>query len=191
METYLIKNDGYKFQEFDLEIEDILDFIPDEHDIIDIYDFSLKNMSLKKCWGKIETGFTAIDDDPKATIPDISCWIGATLILSSKAYNILNPLLGSYGEFLPVQCYGDTFYIYNCLTLGKVDELQSKQRFFESEVIGVIKLTFETNDISSKPIFKTTYTNCLDIFCNQNIKNIVQENELTGVIFSEDLIAEF
>lgn len=191
METYLIKNDEYKFQEFDLEIENILDFFPEKYDIIDLYDFSLINISFEKCWGNIETGFTAIDNDPKATIPDISCWIGATLILSPRAYSILNPLIHSYGEFLPVQCYGETFYIFNCLTLGKVNESQSEQRFFEGEVVGINKLIFEANDISDKPIFKTTYTNCLDVFCDENIKNTVQQNKLTGVIFNTNLIAEF
>jgi len=191
MKTYLIKNDGYKFQEFDLEIEGFLDFIPESYELIDIYDFSLKNISFKQWWGNVKTGFTAIDDDLKATIPDISRWIGATLILSPRAYNILNPLIDSYGEFLPVQCYGETFYIFNCLTLGKADETMSEKSFFEGEVIGINKLTFEKNDILDKPIFKTTYTNCLDIFCNNDIKNIIQKNKLNGVIFNESLIAEF
>ncbi len=193
MKTYLIQNDGYNYQEFNLEIDDILDFVPDvgTYDIMDIYDFSLNNLSFKSWWKEIESGFTAIDGDKKATIPDVSRWIGATLILSPKAYLSLKDLLHSHGELLPIKCNDEVFYIFNCLDLAKANESLSKQKLFKGDVVGIEKLIFDDENIEGKCVFKTKYTNCLDIFCNQEFKDAVLKYDLNGIVFNENLASEF
>ncbi len=187
MTTFLIMNDGYKFQEFDLEIDDIVDFVPEKFDLLDIYDFSLHNLAFAKWWGKVESGFTAIDSDSSAEIPDISCWIGATLILSNKAYNLLKSELKPYGEFLPVQCASNNFYIFNCLTIVNVDEQKSEQELFDGEVVDINKIVFDKSEVGTQIIYKTKYNNCQDLFCNESFKEIIIKNYLTGITFSENL----
>lgn len=190
--TYLIMNDGYKYQELTLEIEDILDIVPEDgtYDISDIYSFSVKNISFKPWWKPVKTGFTPIGGDKKAPIPDISLWIGATLVLSSKAHHALRELLEPHGELLPVDCTGKDFYIFNCLELAQVNEAQSEQIFSEGQIVGIKKLVFD-DDIAGKAAFKSKYAGCQDVFCNQILKNTILENKLSGVVFSETLVREF
>ena len=39
---------------------------------------------------------------------------------------------------------------------------------------------------SWKIVFKTTYDFCMDLYCADRSKNIIQDYELTGVVFSEN-----
>ena len=191
--TYLIINDGYTYQELTLEIEDILNIIPQDgvYDISDIYSFSMKNISFKQWWKPVKTDFTPIGGDKKAAIPDISLWIGATLVLSSKAHHALRELLMPHGELLPVDCTGKDFYIFNCLELAQANELQSEKILSEGQVVGIKKLVFDSDAIAGKAAFKSKYAGCQDVFCNQTLKNAILENKLNGVVFSKTLIREF
>ncbi len=197
MTVYIIKNDNYKYQELTLGIHDFIDLIPEKYDDLYIAKFNFNNMSLNKWWSNIHSSFKTIEDEPEAPIPDISVWIGATLALSPKAYSILHDLLSPFGEFLPVTCGNDTFHIFNCLTFGMVDEINSKQnlQYIEGEpegiYMGIKKLLFNKVDIQKKEIFKTKFNYCQDSFCNENFKNTVEKNNLKGIVFKDNLASMF
>lgn len=191
MTTYLITNDAYTYQEFDLEVDDIIDFMPEDHAVKDLYFFSLNNISFKEHWSHIESKFTPIGGDDSAPIPDIARWINATLVLSSKAHDTLHKLMEPFGELLPVQVGEETFYVFNCLTLAKVDDNQSEQVFFEGQPVDIKKMVFDENDIAGKTLFKTKYNKCIDVYCNDEFREAVEKSGLKGVQFKRDLVMEY
>lgn len=172
MEIYAIRRDGYDFQELDLEVDDFIEYMPEDLSYNAIHDFSLENLPLLPYWKPVRTGFSKISGKENR-IPDVCNWIGATLVLSPKAHRLLHDLLSPFGEFLPVLVEKDTFYIFNCLT-------QVMSILNNSEPV------FNEYDVNGKVVFKTPEQHCIDIYCTERLKNAIQEFELSGVVFDKN-----
>lgn len=188
---YAIRNEGFNFQEFDLDVDDFIDLAPEQYDDLVIHNFSYHNLALLPWWKPISSGFRQITGVPASPIPDIGCWNDATLILSPGAYEALFSSLRDFGEFLPVSVNGDIYYIFNCLTFGKVDEANSEQEIIDGQVMSIKKLQFDMNDVQEKTAFKTKYNHCMNIFCDANLKQAVESHQLKGIIFSDHLVENF
>ncbi|MES2826416.1 MAG: response regulator receiver protein [Pseudomonadota bacterium] len=180
MEIFAVRRDGYKYQELDLEIDDFIDIFRDELDYNTIQDFSINNLSLANYWQPLSTGFSTIARQENL-IPDIANWIGATLLLSPKAYRYLGDLLSPFGEFLPIQIESETFQIFNCLTVAEINSVPG-----DSE-----KFSFNEDSIGDKLIFKTPYQHCLDIYCTARFQEAVESFDLKGVIFDKNILSPF
>ncbi len=184
MKIYAMRNDGIKYQELDLISTDILDFFPPDIDEVDILKFSLRNTSLKKYWQLRKTGWHKIEGEENL-IPDITNWIDASLVLSPKAHRYLEDLMKPFGEFLPIQIEDDKdpHYIFNCLTVAEVDEAQSNPE--EN------KMMFLEESVGDNLFFKTPYQGCLDLYCTERAKDLIQSLEFQGIVFDERLYTEF
>lgn len=156
---YLIDNDGFKFQELDFEIDDFIDYLPEDWNDIEIHDFSKNNLAFADHWKLLRTGFSEIEGEENL-MPDISRWIGASLVLSPKAHRLLGELLAQCGELLPVDVLDDStgkselYHIFNCLT----------------------------ND-SSQPAYKSKADEFTRLRCGEKFKNLVEDFELKGIVF--------
>jgi hypothetical protein len=142
---------------------------------------------MAKWWPTMYAEFKQIEDKPPAAIPDICEWRGASIVLSPKAYKALRTTLNNFGEFLPVICERETYYIFNCLTFGQIDEINSKQDIQDGVFMGTKNVRFNSVDIADKAVFKTKLDRCLTIFCSSKLKDAVTSNNLTGIEFKEDL----
>ena len=191
MTVYAIRNDGYDFQELDLEIDDFIDARPEGVDERLVMDFSLENYAMLSWWPTPDTEFVAIDDAAGAPIPDICKWIDASLALSAKAHRLLGDTLKPFGEFLPLTIRGEAFYIFNCLTLGKINEDLCEKNIYKGQEAGIKSLVFDERDVADKLVFKTTYDSCMDLYCAERLKHIVEDYKLTGILFSEKLAEDF
>jgi hypothetical protein len=191
MTVYAINNDGYKFQELDLTIDDVIDYRPAEVDENLVLDFSIENYAMADWWPTPDTEFVAIDESEGAAIPDLSYWIDASLVLSAKSFRLLGDVLKPWGEFLPLSVRGETYYIFNCLTLVNVNEEKSEKLLYGGEEAGIKSIVFENNEIADKIIFKTRYNSCFNLYCTEYLKNIIEDYDLSGVIFSEKLTKDF
>ncbi len=187
---YAIRNDGVKFQALDLEILDITRHLPNNIELHGVLEFSQKNTAMSAWWKTPETEFINIEGEPTSPIPDISLWIDATLVLSPKAYRMLSEILKVSGEFLPVTVGDETYYIFNCFTLGEEDETKSKFEQHEGVSLGLEYLTFKES-AAELLIFKSSLQSCLTLFCGDRFKNAVDSFELTGIIFDKNLIEVF
>lgn len=189
---YRIENDGHKFKWLGLEIHDIIDMMPEEYSLKEIHRFNYFNLSLAKGWDNVSATFKPNFDRIDDPIPDISLWIGyASLVLSERAFDALGDMLKSCGELLPIACNGDTFHIFNCRTLADADESRSKQIIFDGQSVGVEKIAFDDKEINGKAIFKSKYNSCVDLYCDESLKNAVEKYELKGVAFSTELVPSF
>lgn len=117
-QIYALNADGIKFQELDLDLTDLFGFSPKDMSPHDLMDFSISNLSLKDWWPRLALEFSPRPAYPMGTVPDISFWYGASLVLSPKAYFYLSIPLMAYSEFLPCSVGAETFYIFNCMTIA-------------------------------------------------------------------------
>lgn len=133
------------------------------------------------------TNFSARPANPKGEIPDIFTWHDATLLLSSRAYRLLVNSLKPYGEFLPVEAGGETFYIFNCFEIGDVDEETIEHEYDSNMRLGLkyfeSKLTNE-----ERLVLKTPIESCLTLYCNKRFKAMVCSLALTGLQFDPGLL---
>ena len=190
-DVFAIRDDGYEFQSLDLTILDIARYAPEDSEPDDILKFSLRNTAMSHWWPRIDAAFVCNDDYEDAPVPDISTGIGATLVLSPKAERYLGDLLKGCGELLPVHIENETYYLFNCLTLAQEDVDNSHYKTLDDGTpIELSALSFK--DSTDKLVaFKSQYENCLTVFCNQLLKSAIEQFELTGVTFDENLVEVF
>lgn len=190
---YAIRNDGIKFKELDLNTMDVVNNAPDDIVMSDIIGFHRSNTSMKSWWKTPETKFTNIDGGPSGSNPDVSLWTGgagSSLVFSPKAYRILNELLQSSGEFLPVKIGDETYHIFNCFILGEADEDKSEYEYVDGVEFGLKYLVFKES-ATEHLVFKSTFQGCLTLFCGDRFKNAVEGFGLQGIIFDTNLIQIF
>lgn len=183
---FAIRKDLPTYQVLDLDLLDATRNVPDTVDLDSVYDFSLRNTPMLEWWEAPETKFISVESG-KSQVPDISCWIDASLVLSPKAYRILKDSLSAMGEFLPVSICEEVYYIFNCFQLADANEETS---VFDEEAgyrAGLKHLEFDER-ASDLLVFKTKSENCLTLFCSQRFKEIVESCELRGIVFDEDLV---
>ncbi len=176
MTTYKICRDGFKFQELDLEINDIIESFPEEYDYNQVHEFSVENIAMKSFWPKFQTGWSTIEGRENL-IPDVTTWIDATLVLSPKAFRFLGDSLSQYGELLPFHINGEVFYIFNCLTIAEINEAKSSETHIE----------FSPSSIEDKLVFKTPSYKCIDLYCHERLKELTESFELSGIVFDKHL----
>jgi len=189
-QIYAIRNEGVGYQFLDLTIMDVARNAPEDIPMDDILDFHLSNTSMATWWKAPETNFKSVEGEPASQIPDVSIWIDASLVLSPKAYRMLHEPLQSSGEFLPVIVEGQTYYIFNCLTLGDEDKGNCKFEYIDDMPMGLETLRFQESS-SNLLIFKSTLQSCLTLFCGNKFKDVIESFELTGISFDENLIEIF
>lgn len=190
-DIYAVRNDSYKYQELDLDINDFLDDFPEEIGFHEARRFSFENIAMSEWWKTPSTRFVPIKGEIGQPVADLSKWDGATLALSPKAYRFLGDTLKSWGELLPINIKDETYYIFNCLTLGEVDEDRCEKEYYEGEEVGIKHLAFDSQDVERKLIFKTPFQGCLDLFCGDSLKEAIESFGLTGVRIESNLVREY
>ena len=95
------------------------------------------------------------------------------------------------GELLPIEIEGlDNYWLFNCFTEARIDEINSKQKKNASgDPLWPSNIVFNTVDIASKTIFKTHFDNCTTLFCQDELKHLIEKNSLNGLVFGEGFVS--
>lgn len=144
--------------------------------------------SLASNWMNIEASLEQRKIDALCdNTPDITFW-HHSLALSEHALSKLESELEDLGEFLPVKVNNQSWYVFNLLT--KADsyiDMQNSEKDIENNTqVGIKSLCF-----SSTPehlIFKTDYDSNVRIFCTDKFKNLIEDNELSGLRFDLNFV---
>ena len=105
MTTYKIIKDTDNFLHFNLDLKTVVDALGKKFGRMKVMHFSKHNLSLLDDWQDFSCSFVQPEGLTTAnSLPDISTWRLADLVLSEKAYIVLISRLKSYGEFLPLTC---------------------------------------------------------------------------------------
>jgi len=102
--------------------------------------------------------------------------------------------LQSIGELLPVEVGSDTYYLFNVLERladDVIDMANSDYEYHatEEKPVGFKVLNFNVNNIpQDKLLFCVQNDFAYNIYCDDKLKNIVNENDLGGLFFNTTLI---
>ena len=118
-------------------------------------------------------------------------WITTGIVLfNQKAKDCLEGVFGDYVEFVPAKYQDDIYYIVNVLNI--IDGLNYEKSEFEKRDNGrpysINKFSLRPNIVNNISIFKLFLEDRIystEIFVSQEVKDIVEENGLTGFSFEE------
>lgn len=111
-------------------------------------------------------------------VPDLQFHCGH-LFMSERAADVLSELLSDHGEMLPVNYDGKQGFIFNPLESVKANEKQS----IKTSDGEITSLVFDTEQL----IFKTPFDDHYGVYCNDDFKNLVENNGLVGLVLERDL----
>ena len=145
---------------------------------------------LKASWCPVAVTFES--DSKNNSVPDISVWNSSCLVLSSKAKEVLEPMLASIGEFLPLE---DNFFVFNCLDSIAGDAIDGSQSAFDIDTEESMhipkKLILLDDKIAGKVLFKPGFAHNSFLLCDSAFKDVVVKHHLGGVAFEENLAKIF
>lgn len=116
---------------------------------------------------------------------------GNFLVLNARAYECLSCVISEHGEFSTLRTDGDELFLFNPLEFGKEDLSLTEKAYLDGFDDGLKSLVFDNKDISDKLLFKSKLQGGLSIYCTDNFKSIVADNNLSGLVFSADLVSPF
>ena len=148
---------------------------------------SPSDYSLQSNWADVKGSLAQKKPGAADDIPDITFW-NKNPVLSPMAYDVLRETLIAYGELLPVNINGATWYVFNILEFGDsfIEQSASKQKTEDGDARGVESLSFIEGQLPL--VFKTEFDKRHRVFCNEEFKRLVEQNELSGLVFSADLV---
>ncbi len=190
MNVYKLSFNYTDYLNLDIDLETLGNEIEEKIGDDEFYDYSQNNRSLKDSWVDVGGSFVNVGLDTNQR-PDITAWNGANLVLSRVAYNILKDDLAPYGEFLPITLDNESYHVFNCLRMVNVDEGKSETEFSNGLWMGVKKITFTKEIIENNLVFKTKFDECAAIYCGESFKSLVENNQLNGLVFHENLLSCF
>ncbi|GEM_PF-2364061 len=159
-------------------------------DIIPILDGS----SRLDDWKPLNVRFDPYDFDNEKNIPNFISLSGFP-VCDSKTKVIIQEVVGSSIEFLPLVYYTDEdtintetiYYIINPVEIVDcLDHNNSEFQYLKSGTISkILKYSFEPDCTNNTTIFKLKEQRRSGIYVNDDFKQIVEENNLTGLKFKK------
>jgi hypothetical protein len=116
---------------------------------------------------------------------------GSFLVLNESAYNCLSNSLSEFGEFVDLKTNDDKLYLFNPLMFAQEDLSLTERAYLDGFEDGLKSLVFDDEDISKKLIFKSKMQSGLSLYCTDDFKRLVNDNNLTGLVFNTDLLTYF
>lgn len=143
-------------------------------------------------WVPLEVKFHDLSDRGKIlTPPDITVWFTSDLVLNEKAYRKLQEPLAEYGEFLPLKCEGNPYWllhVFRITGMEAVNEQRSQRTIDEADFITIESLTFNEEVVQDNLIFKSIYDEARTLFCNKPFTELISQTQLRGLKFTTDLV---
>jgi len=145
---------------------------------------------LKADWCPVAVTFES--ESKNNAVPDISVWNSSCLVLSAKAKDVLKPMLSNIGEFLPLE---GGYVVFNCVDSIAGDAIDASKSAFEIDAEDSMHipkvLTLLDHKIEGKILFKPGFAHNSFLICQSNFKKAVEEHQLGGVVFEENLAKIF
>ena len=138
-------------------------------------------------WQSVHVTFEDAEGMVGHAIPDILEFKGK-LFLNSKAYSVLYPLIKECGEFLPVKYEEQACFIFNPLRTAEEFDAVNESLCAKNEWGDITSIGFYQDKLVNIPMFKSAANSYQSLNCNDMIKKAVEDNNLQGVHFTEDLV---
>ncbi len=182
---YSIHNDRTHFAALGFDWKQIVALFGDAMDTR--FDVNQTPRPYSEVWkDEITVNFSNAGGLTGSAIPDIAEHQGR-LFISAKAYDVLSPLLKNDGEFLPVTCVDGNGYMFNPLRLAEELGALNEAHCVKNEWDEVEHIAFHEDQLTSVTAFRTEFDDYLSLFCSEDLKQAVEQHQLTGVTFNASL----
>ncbi|PUA26355.1 MAG: hypothetical protein B0W54_21525 [Cellvibrio sp. 79] len=125
-------------------------------------------------------------EDKNKAIPDIAEFQGR-LFLNEKAYSALKQFIEKDGDLIPAISESGNGYIFTPLRKAEDVDALDKKLNKKSDWGDVEHLVFIEEKLKSFSLFRADYTNCMNLYCQETIKNAIANNDLSGLYITNDL----
>ncbi|MDF3012909.1 MAG: hypothetical protein K0Q78_1113 [Cellvibrio sp.] len=149
------------------------------------FHFSRSPKQYSANWKSFDIKFESLGSSKKASMPDVMVRNGR-LFLTTAAHDILNPIISSHGEFLPITYDGNNGFIFNVLSIAEDFDGVDKKLSTKNEFGEVQSLLFNENKLKNHALFRAEFDNYLGMYCDDALKNAIEDNQLKGITFSND-----
>ena len=142
----------------------------------------------KPVWPGLPGEFCEYDEAPlECGMPDLSTWRETGLVLSPKAFKVLETVIAPYGEFVSFDCSGEEYRIFRCTKVIPADMERSRKLTEDGLDLEIQHLNFVSSEVGTTTIFCTDFDNHANLFCSERFRSVVLNEKLTGLEFSEKL----
>ncbi len=183
---YTLIPDLKKYLEPVIDAEQVDELVGDDYDLR--IDFNGAPRSYKGIINEpLNVSFpTGMSEQKGCVIPDIAVFQGR-LFLSKTACDILKPVLEKDGEFLPAVYEKGEGFIYTPLNVAEdvdgLDTALSKKNdwgYFSH-------LAFHEEKVANWSVFRIRGDSFMSLFCQEPVKALIENAQLTGVYITPDL----
>jgi hypothetical protein len=125
-------------------------------------------------------------DGAKRLADSDSPWLGAfALIFRSGVVDRVEPLLGPFGEFLPLECDDADLRVFNptCVLDALDAESADVARFDDGRIMRVRRYAFRPDVVEGVDIFKLTGLRVSPTFLSQRVADALRTSGLRGLDF--------
>jgi hypothetical protein len=143
---------------------------------------------MKESWPQLYVeGYREEDDEPECSSGDFRYVSGLSpgIVLSKHAVDVLGPILVGNGELLPIHYSGAALFFFNVTCLADVLNFDKSDVvcFSTGGILTVERYVFDADKIPSNDLFKIAQMPLGDTFVSEKFKEMVEENELEGLLF--------
>lgn len=151
-----------------------------------IFHFDQRPAKYAKEWQPIDIEFAKVSGGKKGGLPDIIVRNGR-LFLNEKGYTGLHDVLAPHGEFLPVTYEGEKGFLFNILSIAENLNGLDKKLSTKNEYNELQSIAFHTEQLQNTPIFRAEFDNYMGVYCQENLKTLIESLNLKGLTYSTDL----
>jgi len=124
--------------------------------------------------------------DKKKSLPDIGEFQGR-LFLNMAAYEVLKPLIENDGEFLPAVYELGGGYIFTPLRVAEDVDGVNMELTKKNDWGYFSHLAFHEDRVADWAVFRAELNGYMSLYCQQGVKDAIEQAQLTGLYFSPDL----
>lgn len=191
MTAYQLKDIPDRFMGTETDVMSLAEQLGDENLVEMLMLQPSSNESLQPIWRDVVVDSWCPLSPTSTERPDISLWEAGCLLLNQKAYTALKAALTGHGEFLPITVDGEPMHVFNCLTFAQEDMGLTERNYTDGYEDGLLSLVFDEEDISNKMVFKSRLEGPGILYVSKAFKALVDQSELQGLRFDEDLLDPF
>lgn len=132
-------------------------------------------------------------------VPDMTQFLGTPLIINDKVKSLLEPHVGSEGEFFDIDCETKPYWFFNTTISfdDSVIDLENSSAVYLEDpsqpgsnvYMGVSSLVFKADaDFKGANLFTVKYDGQTQLYCTEDFKKFVEDNAITGMSFSDNYV---
>lgn len=136
-------------------------------------------------WNSPQVKIVRADGGVRLNDVDVYYLVSGGLVANKRAVAALGPLLGKWGELLPLTCKSDSLALFHSLTfIDAVDEIRSDiTRFDDGRIMLIHPLVIDTSRVKQAEIFRLAGYAASSLYVGQAFVDAYRRAGLAGLEF--------